>query len=147
MSGDAERLRAAGLRVTPARRAILDAVRAGNHPGTDEIARDRGGDVSVPAVNEALSALSATGLVRRIEPAGSPARYESRVGDNHHHIVCRRCGTVADVDAAIGHAECLAPAADAGFTIDQVQVTFWGLCAGCQPASGPARSPAPAGQG
>src|ERR1700730_16696374 len=106
---DADRLRAAGLRVTSARLAILEAVRAGNHPGTDEIARaarDRVGHVTVQAVYEALNALSAAGLVRRTDPAGSPARYESRVGDNHHHIVCRSCGLVADADCMIGHAPC-----------------------------------------
>ncbi|HUY48505.1 MAG TPA: Fur family transcriptional regulator [Streptosporangiaceae bacterium] len=132
---DADRLRAAGLRVTSARLAILEAVRAGNHPGTDEIARaarDRVGHVTVQAVYEALNALTGAGLVRRIEPAGSAARYESRVGDNHHHIVCRGCGSVVDVDCVIGHAPCLEPAASAGFIIDEAEVTFWGLCAGCQ---------------
>ena len=109
---DADRLRRAGLRVTLARLAILDAVRAGDHPGTEDIARaarDRVGHVTLQAVYEALNALAAAGLVRRIEPAGSPARYESRVGDNHHHIVCRGCGAVADVDCVIGHAPCLEP--------------------------------------
>lgn len=134
---DAARLRAAGLRVTSARLAILQAVAAGGHPGTDEIARavrDRIGHVSTQAVYEALSALTAAGLVRRIEPAGSPARYEGRVGDNHHHIVCRGCGAVADVDCVVGHAPCLEPAATAGFAIDEAEVTFWGLCARCQAA-------------
>jgi Fur family transcriptional regulator, stress-responsive regulator len=132
---DADRLRAAGLRVTSARLAILEAVRAGNHPGTDEIARaarDRVGQVTVQAVYEALNALTEAGLVRRIEPAGSPARYESRVGDKHHHIACRRCGTVADVDRVTGYTPCLDPAATAGFMIDEAEITFWGLCAGCQ---------------
>jgi Fur family transcriptional regulator, stress-responsive regulator len=132
---DADRLRSAGLRVTSARLAILDAVRTGDHPGTEEVARlarERVGHVTLQAVYEALSALAAAGLVRRIEPAGSPARYESRVGDNHHHIVCRGCGAVADVDCVIGHAPCLEPAASAGFVIDEAEVTFWGLCPRCQ---------------
>jgi Fur family ferric uptake transcriptional regulator len=132
---DAERLRAAGLRVTSARLAILDVVRDGAHPGAEEIARtvrDRTGHVTLQAVYEALHALAGAGLVRRIEPAGTRARYEGRVGDNHHHIVCRRCGTIADVDCVIGHAPCLDPAADAGFAIDEAEVTFWGLCGRCQ---------------
>ena len=132
---DADRLRSAGLRVTSARLAILDAVRAGDHPGTEDIARsarERVGHVTLQAVYEALNALAAAGLVRRIEPAGSPARYESRVGDNHHHIVCRGCAAVVDVDCVIGHAPCIEPAATAGFVIDEAEVTFWGLCASCQ---------------
>src|SRR6266704_6164293 len=115
---DPARLRAAGLRVTSARLAILQTVAAGDHPGTDEIARavrDRIGHVSTQAVYEALNALTAAGLVRRIEPAGSPARYEGRVGDNHHHIVCRSCGVVADVDCAVGEAPCLTASDDHGF--------------------------------
>jgi Fur family ferric uptake transcriptional regulator len=100
---DADRLREAGLRVTSARLAILEVVRAGKHPGTDEIAR-----------------------------AGSPARYESRIGDNHQHIVCRRCGTIADVDRAAAPAPCLEPLASAGFAIERAEVTFWGLCPPCQ---------------
>jgi Fur family ferric uptake transcriptional regulator len=135
---DAERLRSAGLRVTSARLAILDAVRAGDHPGTEEIARvarDRVGHLTLQAVYEALNALTAVGLVRRIEPAGSPARYESRVGDNHHHLICRDCAAAVDVDCVIGHAPCLEPAATAGFVIDEAEVTFWGLCASCQTAA------------
>lgn len=128
-------LRGAGLRVTSARLAILDAVRSGNHPGTEEIARvvrERIGHVSVQAVYEALAALTAAGLLRRIEPAGSAARYEGRVGDNHHHIVCRQCGLIADVSCIIGDAPCLEPAASAGFSVDEAEVTFWGLCTRCQ---------------
>jgi Fur family ferric uptake transcriptional regulator len=144
---DAAMLRAAGLRVTSARLAILQVVAAGGHPGADEIARgvrDRIGHVSTQAVYEALNALTAAGLVRRIEPAGSPARYEGRIGDNHHHIVCRRCGTVSDVDCVIGHAPCLEPAALAGFVIDEAEVTFWGLCSRCQaPVSGTGPAPDP----
>jgi Fur family ferric uptake transcriptional regulator len=132
---DADRLREAGLRVTSARLAILEAVRAGNHPGTDEIARaarNRVGYVTLQAVYEALNALTTAGLLRRIEPAGSPARYESRTGDNHQHVVCRRCGAVADVDRVTGHAPCLEPLAGAGFAIDRAEVTFWGLCPRCR---------------
>jgi Fur family ferric uptake transcriptional regulator len=132
---DEDRLRAAGLRVTSARVAILEAVRAGTHPGADEVARmvrDRVGHVTIQAVYEALGALTQAGLVRRIEPAGSPARYEGRVGDNHHHIVCRRCGAIADVACVVGHAPCLEPAQRSGFVIDEAEVTFWGLCDQCQ---------------
>jgi Fe2+ or Zn2+ uptake regulation protein len=139
---DADRLRAAGLRVTSARLAILEAVRAGNHPGTDEIARaarDRVGYVTLQAVYEALNALTSAGLLRRIGPAGSPARYESRTGDNHQHIVCRRCGTIADVDRAATPAPCLEPSASAGFAIERAEVTFWGLCPRCQTLKGQPR--------
>jgi len=105
----AEVLRGAGLRVTAARVALLDTVREGDHLGVEAITagvRDRVGHVSLQAVYEALHALTAAGLVRRIEPAGSPALFERRVGDNHHHIVCRSCGVVADVDCAVGEAPC-----------------------------------------
>jgi Fur family ferric uptake transcriptional regulator len=144
---DADRLRGAGLRVTAARLAILDAVRSADHPGAEEIARavrDRVGHVTIQAVYEALNALAAVGLVRRIEPAGSAARYEDRVGDNHHHIVCRGCGTVVDVDCVVGHAPCLEPAASEGFAIDEAEVTFWGLCSRCQESiSGTESDPKP----
>jgi Fe2+ or Zn2+ uptake regulation protein len=132
---DEDRLRAAGLRVTSARVAVLEAVRAGTHPGADEVARmvrDRVGHVTIQAVYEALGALTRAGLVRRIEPAGGPARYEGRVGDNHHHVVCRRCGAITDVDCVVGHAPCLEPAQSSGFVIDEAEVTFWGLCGQCQ---------------
>jgi len=112
----------------------MDAVRERNHPGTDEIARiarARVGHLSLQGVYEALGALTGAGLVRRIEPAGSPARYEARIADNHHHIVCRRCGLITDVDCAVGTAPCLEPAADAGYLIDEAEVTFWGLCLRC----------------
>lgn len=140
---DADRLRGAGLRVTSARLAILAAVRAGEHPGTEEItraARERVGHLTLQAVYEALNAVTGAGLVRRIEPAGSPARYESRVGDNHHHIVCRGCGTVTDVDCVVGHAPCLEPASSAGFAVDEAEVTFWGLCSRCQAPTGATNS-------
>src|SRR5262245_9391457 len=130
----AEELRGAGLRVTAARVALLETVRNGDHLGVEAIAsgvRDRVGHVSLQAVYEALHALTAAGLVRRIEPAGSPALYEGRVGDNHHHIVCRSCGAVADVDCAIGEAPCLDVPDTHGFTIDEAEVIFWGLCPAC----------------
>jgi Fe2+ or Zn2+ uptake regulation protein len=131
----ASELRGAGLRVTAARVAILETVRAGNHLGAEAIAvgvRERVGHVSTQAVYEALNALTNAGLVRRIEPAGSPARYEGRIGDNHHHLVCRRCGSVTDVDCVVGHAPCLEPADDAGFAVDEADVTFWGICPDCR---------------
>ncbi|MFC4907591.1 Fur family transcriptional regulator [Actinomadura gamaensis] len=133
----AEELRGAGLRVTAARVALLETVRAGDHLGVEALAagvRDRVGHISLQAVYEALHALTAAGLVRRIEPAGSPARFEGRVGDNHHHIVCRSCGAVADVDCAVGAAPCLTASDDHGFTIDEAEVTFWGLCPDCSAA-------------
>jgi len=130
----AEELRAAGLRVTAARVALLETVRRGDHLGVEAIAsgvRDRIGHVSLQAVYDALDALTAAGLVRRIEPAGSPARFEGRVGDNHHHVVCRSCGAVADVDCAVGEAPCLTASDDHGFSIEEAQVIYWGLCPDC----------------
>jgi Fe2+ or Zn2+ uptake regulation protein len=134
----AAELRSAGLRVTAARLAILDTVRAGDHLDVDTVTsqvRDRLGHVSFQAVYEALHAFTAVGLVRRIEPAGSPARFECRVGDNHHHLVCRECGRLTDVDCAIGEAPCLEPADDAGYLVDEADVTFWGFCPGCRQGS------------
>ncbi|MFI2645386.1 Fur family transcriptional regulator [Streptomyces sp. NPDC018610] len=133
-SATAQELRGAGLRVTAARVALLETVRQGDHLGVEAIAtgvRDRVGHVSLQAVYEALHALTAAKLVRRIEPAGSPARYEGRVGDNHHHLVCRSCGAVADVDCAAGDAPCLTAADDRGFAVDEAEVIYWGLCPAC----------------
>ncbi len=133
----ADELRQAGLRVTAARIALLETVRAGDHLDVDAIAnrvRDRLGSISVQAVYEALHALTAAGLIARIEPAGHPARFEGRVGDNHHHIVCRSCGTVVDVDCVVGEPPCLTAADDQGFSIDEAQVIFWGLCPDCSTA-------------
>jgi Fur family transcriptional regulator, stress-responsive regulator len=133
----AEELRGAGLRVTAARVALLETVRLGDHLDVEAIAagvRDRVGHVSLQAVYEALHALTAAGLVRRIEPAGSPARFERRVGDNHHHIVCRSCGAVADVDCAVGEAPCLIASDDHGFFVDEAEVIYWGLCPDCSTA-------------
>lgn len=130
----AAELRGAGLRVTAARVALLETVRGGDHLGIEAIAsrvRDRIGHVSLQAVYEALHALTAAGLLRRIEPAGSPPRFEGRVGDNHHHIVCRSCGVVADVDCAVGEAPCLTASEDHGFSIDEAEVIYRGLCPNC----------------
>jgi Fur family transcriptional regulator, stress-responsive regulator len=133
----AQELRGVGLRVTAARLALLDIVRRGDHLGVEAITsgvRDRIGQVSVQAVYEALHALTGAGLVRRIEPAGSPARFEGRVRDNHHHVVCRSCGVVADVDCAVGAAPCLTPSDHHGFSVDEAEVTYWGLCPDCSTA-------------
>ena len=133
----AEELRGAGLRVTAARVALLETVRHGDHLGVEAIAsgvRERIGHVSLQAVYDAVQALTAAGLIRRIEPAGSPARFEGRVGDNHHHIVCRSCGVVADVDCAVGEAPCLTPSGNDGFAIDEAEVVYWGLCPACSTA-------------
>jgi Fur family transcriptional regulator, stress-responsive regulator len=130
----ADELRGAGLRVTAARVALLETVRDGDHLGIDAIAsgvRDRVGHVSLQAVYEALHALTAAGLLRRIEPAGGAPRFERRVRDNHHHVVCRSCGVVADVDCAVGEAPCLSPSEDHGFSIDEAEVIYWGLCPDC----------------
>ena len=130
----ADELRGAGLRVTAARVALLDTVRDGDHLGVEAIAagvRGRVGHISLQAVYEALHALTAAGLLRRIEPPGSPARFEGRVGDNHHHLVCRSCGTVADVDCAVGHAPCLTASDNRGFSVDEAEVIYWGLCPAC----------------
>ncbi len=135
----AQELRGAGLRVTAVRLALLDTVRAGDHLGVEAVAagvRERVGTVSLQAVYEALHALTAAGLVRRIEPAGRQPRFEGRVGDNHHHLVCRSCGVVADVDCAVGEAPCLTPSDDQGFTLSEAEVIYWGLCADCSASSG-----------
>ena len=132
----ADELRGAGLRVTAVRVALLETVRHGDHLGVEAVAtgvRERVGHVSLQAVYEALHALTAAGLVRRIEPAGRPPRYEGRVGDNHHHLVCRLCGAIADVDCAVGTAPCLSAADDHGYAIDEAEVIYWGVCPGCSP--------------
>ena len=133
----AAELRGAGLRVTAARVALLETVREGDHLGVEAIAtqvRARLGHISLQAVYEALHALTAAGLVRRIEPDGRPARFEGRVADNHHHVVCRSCGAVADVDCAVGEAPCLTASDDHGFSVDEAQVIYWGLCPDCSTA-------------
>jgi len=131
-----ESLRRAGLRVTAPRLAVLTAIQGeGRHRDAEAIAdaaRKRLGTLSTQAVYDNLHLLEAAGLVRRIQPAGHSARYEARVGDNHHHIVCRQCGFTADVDCAIGSAPCLEPSADHGFIVQEAEVLFWGLCPQCQ---------------
>ena len=127
-------LRGAALRVTRPRVAVLTAVYEHPHADTDSIigvVREDLGEVSHQAVYDVLRALTAAGLVRRIEPAGSVARYESRVGDNHHHVVCRSCGAIADVDCAVGDAPCLTASDDHGYSIDEAEVVYWGLCPAC----------------
>jgi Fe2+ or Zn2+ uptake regulation protein len=130
-----ERLRGAGLRVTAPRLAVLESLEDTPHVDAETVARavrSRLGTVSTQAVYDVLAALVRTGLVRRIEPAGSPALFERRTGDNHHHVVCRSCGTVDDMDCVPGPAPCLTPAQTHGFVIDEAEVTFWGLCPLCQ---------------
>jgi len=127
-------LRTAGLHVTRPRVAVLTAVHQQPHADTDSIigaVRADLGAVSGQAVYDVLRALTDAGLVRRIQPAGSVARYESRVADNHHHVVCRACGVVADVDCAVGTTPCLTASQDQGFVIDEAEVVYWGLCPAC----------------
>ena len=130
----AQALRDHGLHVTPQRLAVLDAVATHQHATADgvlDIVRSSIGTISRQAVYDSLSALVEAGILRRIEPAGSPARYETRVGDNHHHVVCRSCGTLADVDCAVGDTPCLTAASDQGFVIDEAEVVYWGTCPPC----------------
>jgi Fur family ferric uptake transcriptional regulator len=127
-------LRGASLRVTRPRVAVLAAVYGHPHADTSSIlgvVRERLGEVSQQAVYDVLDALTDAGLVRRIQPPGSVARYESRVGDNHHHLVCRSCGSIADVDCAVGPAACLTASDDHGYVIDEAEVVYWGICPGC----------------
>ena len=128
------RLRDAQLRVTKPRLAVMAAVAQRPHLDTDAViraVRDDLGMVSHQAVYDVLRALTEAGLLRRIQPSGSVARYEARVGDNHHHVVCRGCGVIADVDCATGEAPCLTASEDHGFTIDEAEVVYWGTCPGC----------------
>jgi Fur family ferric uptake transcriptional regulator len=130
------RLHEAGLRVTNGRISLLAAIEHAPHSDAGALhrallAHDSG--TSIQSVHNILGDLTAAGLLRRIEPANSPALYELRVDDNHHHIVCTSCGAVADVDCVVGHAPCLSPSDTAGFTVATAEVTFWGLCADCQP--------------
>lgn len=131
-------LRGAALRVTRPRVAVLSAVHAHPHADTDSIisaVRKDLPEVSHQAVYDSLHTLTAAGLVRRIQPRGSVARYESRVGDNHHHVVCRSCGLIADVDCVVGEAPCLTGSDDHGFAIDEAEVIYWGLCPDCSTVS------------
>jgi Fur family transcriptional regulator, stress-responsive regulator len=131
-------LRAATLRVTRPRVAVLAAVHAHPHADTDSLidaVRQDSGDVSHQAVYDVLRALTDAGLVRRIQPTGSVARYEARVGDNHHHLVCRGCGAIADVDCAVGDSPCLTASDDGGYVIDEAEVIYWGRCPECAQSS------------
>jgi len=128
-------LRGASLRITRPRLAVLAAVQAHPHADTQSLlgaVRGELSDVSQAAVYEVLSVLTEAGLVRRIQPQGTVARYESRTGDNHHHVICRSCGVIADVDCAVGAAPCLEPSDDHGFVIDEAEVVYWGVCPTCQ---------------
>jgi Fe2+ or Zn2+ uptake regulation protein len=129
-------LRQAGLRVTRPRLAVLGQVQAHPHADTNAIiaaTREDLGEVSVQAIYDVLRALTESGLLRRIEPAGSVARYETRVGDNHHHVICRSCGAIADVACAVGPAPCLEASEDHGYEIDEAEVIYWGRCPDCKP--------------
>jgi Fur family transcriptional regulator, stress-responsive regulator len=130
----AARLRAVPLRVTRPRLAVLAALRDHRHVDTDTVialVRSAHPTVSHQAVYDVLRVLTDAGLVRRIQPAGATARYESRVGDNHHHVVCRSCGAIADVDCAVGHTPCLTASDDHGFVVDEAEVVYWGTCPEC----------------
>ena len=134
-TADLERmLREAALRVTRPRMAVLSAVHEHAHADTDSLirlVRSELGDVSHQAVYDVLRALTAAGLVRRIQPSASVARYEARVGDNHHHLVCRSCGAISDVDCAVGSTPCLAASDEHGYAIDEAEVIYWGRCPEC----------------
>jgi Fe2+ or Zn2+ uptake regulation protein len=135
-----DQLRAYGLRVTAPRVAVYRAVaEIAGHPDTEEIAaRARGliGTISTQAVYDTLHTLTRAGLLRRIEPAGSPARFETRVADNHHHVVCRSCGAAHDIDCVVGDAPCIDAGEAGGFVVDEAEVTFWGICPECQAREG-----------
>ena len=127
-------LRRHGVRVTAQRLAVLAAVARRPHSTADDIAgavRAEIGVISRQAVYDALGTLAEKSLIRRIQPAGSPARYEDRTGDNHHHLICRQCGRMVDVDCAVGAAPCLTPADDGGYEIDEAEVVYWGRCPEC----------------
>lgn len=133
----ADLLRQHGVQVTAQRLAVLRAVSGRPHSTADdvaEVAKAEIGAISRQAVYDALGVLVDTGLLRRIQPAGSPARYEHRVGDNHHHLVCRTCGRVVDVECAVGAAPCLTAADDGGYSIDEAEVIYWGHCPACRTA-------------
>jgi Fur family ferric uptake transcriptional regulator len=137
MEHAADELRAAGLRVTRPRLAVLAEVASHPHADVETIAtgaRARLGSLSTQAVYDVVHALSDASLLRRIEPAGSPARYELARGDNHHHLVCRACRDIVDVPCATGQAPCLRASNDAGYLVDEAEVTYWGLCAACRAA-------------
>ncbi len=127
-------LRQHGLQVTAQRLAVMKVVSAHPHATAEGVAEDvraEIGSISRQGVYDALGTLADNGLVRRIQPAGSPARFEGRTGDNHHHLICRDCGAVVDVDCAVGAAPCLTPSDDAGYNIDEAEVIYWGYCPTC----------------
>lgn len=131
-------LHARGLRVTAPRLAVLRYLEDHPHATAEQVAtavRERLGAVSTQAVYDVLNVYAEVGLVRRIEPAGHPARYETRTGDNHHHLVCRSCGRTEDVDCVMGLRPCLTPSSTAGFVVDEAEVVFWGLCPDCSPTN------------
>ncbi|WP_051341998.1 Fur family transcriptional regulator [Pseudonocardia spinosispora] len=133
--GARQMLRTAGMRVTAARMAVLEVLGEHPHATADTVAKlvaTRLGSVSKQAVYDVLAACTGAGLLRRIEPAGSAARFETRIGDNHHHLVCRRCGRTEDVDCTVGQRPCLTPSDDAGFAVEEAEIVFWGLCPDCQ---------------
>jgi Fe2+ or Zn2+ uptake regulation protein len=135
MDAASEALRAHDLRVTAARVAVLDVLEGHSHLTTEEVAqqvRARIGTVSTQATYHVLDTLTSVGLVRRIDPAGSPARYERRVGDNHHHLICRSCGKVADVDCHSEPGPCIEPPSGHGYEVHEAEVVFWGNCRSCQ---------------
>ena len=143
-------LRRHGLHVTAKRVAVLRAVSDLSHATADDIskvARNRIGPLSLQAVYDALAAFTDKGLVRRIQPAGSPARYENRVGDNHHHLICSACSRMVDVDCAVGNAPCLTAADPAGYTIHEAEVIYWGRCPECTGAATATAGVADAGTG
>ena len=128
-------LHRAGLRVTGGRLALLEALRSRPHSDAETLFRSLKVTLprtSIQSVHNVLGDLTAAGVIRRIEPAGSPARYERRIRDNHHHVVCASCGSIADVDCVTGYAPCLSPSESSGYTIERAEVTFWGLCPSCQ---------------
>jgi len=130
----ADRLRKHGLQVTVQRLAVLRAVSAQPHATAQDVAevvRAEIGAISRQAVYDSLGVMADVGLIRCIQPAGSPARYEDRVGDNHHHLICRSCGRMVDVDCAVGVKPCLTAADDAGYEIDEAEVVYWGRCPEC----------------
>ena len=142
--GTEQLLRDHGLHVTAQRIALLRAVSAAPHATADELTADvRGhiGSVSRQAVYDNLGVLVEKELVRRIQPAGSPARYEDRTGDNHHHLICRSCGTTVDIDCAVGEVPCLTANDDHGYEIDEAEVVYWGHCPACRPATDASAGP------
>ena len=134
MTDHADLLRQRGIQVTAQRLAVLRAVTRQPHISADvvaEVVRTEIGAISRQSVYDALTVLVAEGLIRRIQPAGSPARFEARVGDNHHHLICRSCGSTFDIDCAVGAAPCLTAIDDKGFEVDEAEVIFWGRCPEC----------------